>query len=24
SHFHKAFKAHTGVTPRQFQLAAAQ
>lgn len=24
SHFHKAFKAHTGITPRQFQLAAAQ
>lgn len=24
SHFHKAFKAHTGVTPRQFQLVAAQ
>ncbi len=24
SHFHKAFKAHTGVTPRQFQLAVAQ
>ncbi|HCJ6671557.1 TPA: AraC family transcriptional regulator [Acinetobacter baumannii] len=24
SHFHKAFKALTGVTPRQFQLAAAQ
>jgi AraC-like DNA-binding protein len=24
SHFHKAFKAYTGVTPRQFQLAAAQ
>ncbi|MFW2058913.1 AraC family transcriptional regulator [Acinetobacter baumannii] len=24
SHFHKAFKAHTGVTPRQFQLGAAQ
>ena len=24
SHFHKAFKAHTGVTPRQFQLATAQ
>ena len=24
SHFHKAFKAHTGITPRQYQLAAAQ
>ncbi|UGQ24861.1 AraC family transcriptional regulator [Acinetobacter calcoaceticus] len=24
SHFHKAFKAHTGITPRQFQLVAAQ
>ncbi|CAI3104257.1 Bifunctional transcriptional activator/DNA repair enzyme Ada [Acinetobacter calcoaceticus] len=24
SHFPKAFKAHTGITPRQFQLAAAQ
>ncbi|MBJ9721382.1 AraC family transcriptional regulator [Acinetobacter calcoaceticus] len=24
SHFHKTFKAHTGITPRQFQLAAAQ